>query len=243
MKISIEAARFQKYLLKYQKEVQQDTEKAVKTAAELFARSAARHSPPNPGKRISRYSVTRDEKGNVIQKRDMFNRSIRAAVYVDNGGWKIYFAGEKAKKYLNKSGMKLNRSGKAGKLLVEYVVMAKVAGNRSFIRKIFDSLSAAKEAARITTRGLLRAGWWGASRKLGGKVDEQYGQKVASLVSSVSDATQKKTDSSVTVSVINSVNIPGAASAAPSAIAYGLGKASNQLRAMIRKAISARAGK
>ena len=30
MKISIEAARFQKYLLKYQKEVQQDTEKAVK---------------------------------------------------------------------------------------------------------------------------------------------------------------------------------------------------------------------
>ena len=242
MKISIEAARFQKYMRNFQKELQLDTEKAVKISAELFARSAARHSPPFPGKRISRYAVKKDEKGNVLQKRDMFNRSIRAAVYVNSGGKKIVFSQEKAKKYLNKGGTALSRSAK-NKVLIDYIVFSKVPGSRAFVKKIFDSLSAAKEAARITTRGLLRAGWWGASRKLGGKVDEQYGDRVASLVSAVSDAQQKKTDTSVTVSVINSVNVPGAAEAAPSAIAFGLGKASNQLRAMIRKAIAARAGK
>lgn len=241
MKIQVEADRFYKYMARFKKETGSDLAKTVKVAAELFARSAARHSPPMPGRRISRFSTKKDEKGNILQKRDMFNRTIRAAVYIQNGPHKIRLPEKRAKKYLNKSGTALSKSGKKSKLLIEYIVFAKKFGSRSFAKKIFKTLSEAKAAAKITTRGLLRAGWWGSVPRLGGRVDEVYGSKVASLISAVSKTRQEKDPDSVTISIINAVNIPGASEAASSAIAFGLGKAANQLRAMIRKAVEARA--
>ena len=239
MEVNVEIDRFQRYMNKMVSNLNLDVQECVRMAADLFARSAARHSPPFPGRRLSRFSVTKDEKGNVLQKRDMFNRSIRASVYVQNGSAKIYFPKEKAKKYLNKSGLQLSRSAK-NMLMIEYSVMRKKAGARGFTRTIFEDLSEAKRAAKILTRGLLRAGWWGTSQRLGKSVEEQYGDKVSALVSAVSGTQEKKGNNSYTISVINAANIPGAETAAASSIAFGMGKAANQMRAMLRKAVAAR---
>jgi hypothetical protein len=183
--------------------------KAVREGAVLFAQSAARATPPDAGKAIS-------------AKR--FKRVIKAEPYVMNGSTKIHLNPEK---YL--SGLRPRGRG----VKADYLVLMKRPHSRRFKAILFDSLAKAREKQTISTRGLLRAGWWGALGKLGASAVEKFGKAVPNLLPRISRISETVQPDSVEISIGNCVN--GYDDLKKQVIPVALMKAGNRMNAIANK--------
>lgn len=186
--------------------------KAVREGAVLFAQSAARATPPDAGKAIS-------------AKR--FKRVIKAEPYVMNGPTKIHL---KPEKYL--SGLRPRGRG----VKADYAVITKRPHSRRFKAVLFDSLAKARAKQAISTRGLLRAGWWGALGKLGASAVEKFGKAVPNLLPRISRISETVQPDSVEISIGNCVN--GYDDLKKQVIPVALMKAGNRMNAIANKLAS-----
>ena len=184
-------------------------EEAVREGAVLFAQSAARATPPDAGRPIS-------------MKR--FKRVIQAEPYVMNGATKIHL---KPEKYL--SGLRPRGRG----VKADYAVITKRPHSRRFKAVLFDSLAKAREKQTISTRGLLRAGWWGALGKLGASAVEKFGKAVPNLLPRISRISETVQPDSVEISIGNRVN--GYDDLKKQVIPVALMKAGNRMNAVAKK--------
>ena len=182
---------------------------AVREGAVLFAQSAARATPPDAGKAIS-------------AKR--FKRVIKAEPYIMNGPTKIHL---KPEKYL--SGLRPRGRG----VKADYAVLMKKPHSRRFKAVLFDSLAKAREKQTISTRGLLRAGWWGSLGKLGASAVEKFGKAVPNLLPRISRISETVQPDSVEISIGNCVN--GYDDLKKQVIPVALMKAGNRMNAIAKK--------
>ena len=189
---------------------------AVREGAVLFAQSAARATPPDAGKAIP-------------AKR--FKRVIKAEPYVMNGQTKIHL---KPEKYL--SGLRPKGRG----VKADYAVITKRPKSRRFKAVLFDSLSKAREKQTISTRGLLRAGWWGALGKLGASAVEKFGSAVPSLLPRIVNFSETVQPGSAEIHIGNCVD--GYDDLKKQVIPVALMKAGNRMN-FIAKKIAADAAK
>lgn len=214
-KFNEEMERFEQAMLGYGAQAGFSLKEAVRNGAKMFARSAARHSPPDAGKAIS-------------AKR--FKRPIFARAYQISGTQRINLSAEK---YLNAQGQPKKEFPNVKSEI--FVIRKTVPGTKRFAPVLVQSMVDAKRQEKIGMRGLLRAGWWGALLKLGGEVSEKYGDKVRSMVSQVSSVNESGNQEETSIDLTNRVF--GAESISRSAVVFGLGKAANSMNAMTRKLI------
>lgn len=184
-------------------------EEAVREGAILFAQSAARATPPDAGKAISARR---------------FKRTIKAEPYVMNGPTKIHLDPEK---YI--SGLRPKGRG----VKADYAVLMKKPKSRKFRAVLFDTLAKARAKQAISTRGLLRAGWWGALGKLGASAVEKFGKAVPNLLPRISRISETVQPDSVEISIGNCVN--GYDDLKKQVIPVALMKAGNRMNAIAKK--------
>jgi len=182
---------------------------AVREGAVLFAQSAARATPPDAGKAISARR---------------FKRVIKAEPYVMNGPTKIHL---KPEKYI--SGLRPRGRG----VKADYAVLMKRQHSRRFKAVLFDSLSKAREKQIISTRGLLRAGWWGALGKLGASAVEKFGRAVPNLLPRIVNFAETVQPDSVEIHIGNCVD--GYDDLKKQVIPVALMKAGNRMNAIAKK--------
>ena len=188
-----------------------DLRQTVETGAVMFARSAARATPPAAGKSIPA---------------KLFKRVVKASPYVISGGTKIHLSPQK---YLN--GLQPLKGAKA-----DYIVLTKIPRRRRFKAAIFDNLSAARRAQKIGTRGLLRAGWWAALGHLGQAAAEKYGEAVTRMLQAIHAFSETSTDAETSISMTNRVDEGhGSEEAKKLGMRVGLARASNAMKAMADK--------
>ena len=187
---------------------------AVREGAVLFAQSAARATPPDAGRPIS-------------MKR--FKREIKAEPYIMNGPTKIHLTAYRDYKTRYLSGLRPKGRG----VKADYAVLMKKTKSRKFKAVLFDTLAKARAKQAISTRGLLRAGWWGALGKLGASAVEKFGKAVPNLLPRISRISETVQPDSVEISIGNCVN--GYDDLKKQVIPVALMKAGNRMNAIANK--------
>lgn len=183
----------------------------VRQGAVMFARSAARATPPDAGRSIPA---------------SRFKREIRVSPVVLNNGTVIHLD---PKKYL--SGSRPIRGASA-----EYKIAVKVPRTRRMRVLIFASLAEAKRRQKIATRGLMRAGWWASLGNLGQTAAEKYGEAVAAMLDRIHAYIETATPEEASVEMINRVDEGhGSEEAKRIGMRVGLARASNAMNAVANK--------
>ena len=193
---------------------------AVREGAVLFAQSAARATPPDAGRPIS-------------MKR--FKRVIKAEPYVMNGPAKIHLTAYRDYKTRYLSGLRPKGKG----VRADYAVLMKKQRSRRFKAVVCDTLAKARAKQDISTRGLLRAGWWGVLGKLGAAAAEKYGSAVPHLLPRIARCTETVQQDSAEILIGNCVD--GYDDLKKQVIPVALMKAGNRMSAVARKIAAAAA--
>lgn len=114
----------------------------------------------------------------------------------------------------------------------DFIVYPYIRNTHKRAKRIFHKESTAKRYARIDTRGLCKAGWWGSGAAVGKPMKKPAGKLVPPLVQRVASMIVDAKPDKASFTAVN--RAPGMDRYARMVLPYALGRASNRLGAATR---------